>query len=181
MNDEKGSATRDEESKDQPQDMEASPEGDSDDQAASGADSAADKEAKSDHDEESEAAKEEVRKLEEEGPPEKLEDWPTGKAKYETFGGPEGDRPYNEGPEEQMGPADVRHREDGSVEVQGEEVDDPDEYKGEPIPGGPTDPNTPNLRMDKASPEDSSQSDEESGGEEESSDDEEDSDGEGEK
>jgi hypothetical protein len=34
----------------------------------------------------------------------------------------------------------VRHREDGSVEVGGEEVDDPDEFKGEPIPGGPTDP-----------------------------------------
>jgi hypothetical protein len=26
------------------------------------------------------------------------------------------------------------------VEVGGEEVDDPDEFKGEPIPGGPTDP-----------------------------------------
>jgi hypothetical protein len=35
----------------------------------------------------------------------------------------------------------VRHREDGAVEVGGEEVDDPDEFKGEPIPGGPTDPN----------------------------------------
>jgi hypothetical protein len=34
----------------------------------------------------------------------------------------------------------VRHHEDGSVEVGGEEVDDPDEYKGDPIPGGPTDP-----------------------------------------
>jgi hypothetical protein len=39
----------------------------------------------------------------------------------------------------------VRHREDGSVEVAGEEVDDPDEYKGEPIPGGPTDPNAPKI------------------------------------
>jgi hypothetical protein len=26
------------------------------------------------------------------------------------------------------------------VEVGGEQVDDPDEFKGEPIPGGPTDP-----------------------------------------
>jgi hypothetical protein len=26
------------------------------------------------------------------------------------------------------------------VEVGGEEADDPDEFKGEPIPGGPTDP-----------------------------------------
>ena len=34
----------------------------------------------------------------------------------------------------------MRHHEDGSVEVGGEKVDDPDEFKGEPIPGGPTDP-----------------------------------------
>ncbi len=27
------------------------------------------------------------------------------------------------------------------MEVGGEKVDDPDELKGEPIPGGPTDPN----------------------------------------
>lgn len=114
--------------------------------------------AQKDHEADSEQAKEEVRKLEEEGPPEKLEDWPTGKAKYETFGGPEGEHPYHEGPEKQLGPSDTRHREDGSVEVEGEEVDDPDELKGEPIPGGPTDPDTPNLRMDKASPEDSSRS-----------------------
>ena len=97
-------------------------------------------------------AKEEMKRLEEEGPPDKLEDWPSGKAKYETFGGPEGEHPYDEGPEQQMGPPDVRHREGGSVEVAGEEVDDPEKYKGEPIPGGPTDPDTPNLRTDKASP-----------------------------
>jgi hypothetical protein len=48
----------------------------------------------------------------------------------------------------------LRHREDGSVEIEGEEVDDPSEYKGPPIPGGPTDPDTPNLRMDKATPDD---------------------------
>jgi hypothetical protein len=112
-------------------------------------------------DDETEQAKEEIKQLEEEGPPEKLEDWPTGKAKYETYGGPEGEHPYDEGPEQQLGPADTRHREDGSVEVEGEEVDDPDELKGDPIPGGPTDPDTPNLRMDKASPAESSQTDEE--------------------
>ena len=27
--------------------------------------------------------------------------------------------------------------------IEGEEVDDPDEYKGEPIPGGPSDPDAP--------------------------------------
>jgi hypothetical protein len=40
------------------------------------------------------------------------------------------------------------------VEIEGEEVDDPSQYKGPPIPGGPTDPDTPNLRMDKATPDD---------------------------
>jgi hypothetical protein len=120
-------------------------------------------------DDETEKAKEEIKQLEEEGPPEKLEDWPTGKAKYETYGGPEGEHPYDEGPEKQLGPSDVRHREDGKVEIEGEEVEDSDEYKGEPIPGGPTDPDTPNLRMDKASPEDSSQTDDDSGDDEEDS------------
>jgi hypothetical protein len=98
-------------------------------------------------------AKQELRELEE-NPPEKLEDWPEGKAKYETFGGPEGEHGYHEGPEQQLGPSALRHREDGSVEIEGEEVDDPSKYKGPPIPGGPTDPDTPNLRMDKATPDD---------------------------
>src|SRR3954453_15660659 len=86
---------------------------------------------------ETEKAKEEIKQLEEEGPPDKLEDWPTGKAKYETFGGPEGGPPSPGGPDQQLGPAAPRHTEDGSVEVEGEEVDDPDELKGDPIPGGP--------------------------------------------
>jgi hypothetical protein len=29
------------------------------------------------------------------------------------------------------------------VTVDGEEVDNPDDYKGEPIPGGPSDPDAP--------------------------------------
>jgi hypothetical protein len=37
----------------------------------------------------------------------------------------------------------VRHYEDGTVTVGGDEVDNPDEFKGDPIPGGPTDPNAP--------------------------------------
>jgi hypothetical protein len=94
---------------------------------------------KTEHEQEMEEAKEEVQQLEED-PPDKLEDWPDGKAKYETFGGAEGDHSYDEGPEAKLGPDSVRHREDGSVEVSGEEADDPDEFKGEPIPGGPTDP-----------------------------------------
>ena len=38
-----------------------------------------------------------------------------------------------------LGPSSLRHHPDGTVTIAGEEVDDPDEYKGEPIPGGPTD------------------------------------------
>jgi hypothetical protein len=86
-------------------------------------------------------AKEKIRELEE-NPPDKLEDWPEDKAKYETFGGPEGEHSYDEGPERKLGPSSVRHHEDGRVTVEGEEVDDPDEYKDEPIPGGPTDPSS---------------------------------------
>ena len=94
---------------------------------------------KTEHEQEMEEAKQEVESLEDD-PPEKLEDWPDGKAKYETFGGAEGDHSYAEGPETNLGPDSVRHHEDGTVEVGGEEADDPDEFKGEPIPGGPTDP-----------------------------------------
>ena len=93
---------------------------------------------------EAEEAKQEMEKLEE-NPPEKLEDWPDGKAKYETFGGPEGEHSYEEGPEAKLGQSGVRHHEDGSVSIEGEKVDNPDEYKGEPIPGGPTDPNSPDV------------------------------------
>jgi hypothetical protein len=108
---------------------------------------------KTDAEQESDEAKEEVKKLEEEGPPAKLEDWPEGAAKYETFGGAEGEHGYHEGPEQQLGPSGLRHREGGAVEIEGEEVDDPEKYKGDPIPGGPTDPDTANLRMDKTSPD----------------------------
>ncbi|MGI8921079.1 MAG: hypothetical protein ACR2HD_05310 [Solirubrobacteraceae bacterium] len=87
---------------------------------------------------------EKMKKLEEEGPPERLEDWPD-ELKTKTFGGREGDHGYNEGPETQLGPSEVVHREDGSVTVAGEQVDDPEKYKGDPIPGGPTDPNSPTL------------------------------------
>jgi hypothetical protein len=93
---------------------------------------------------ETDDAKEEVRALEEE-PPEKLEDWPDGNAKYETFGGPEGETAYEEGPTARLGPSDVRHHDDGSVSVEGEKVDNPDDYKGDPIPGGPTDPDAMRL------------------------------------
>jgi hypothetical protein len=100
-----------------------------------------DGEEKTEHEQATEDAKKEVQELEDD-PPEKLEDWPGGKAKYETFGGKEGEHSYAEGPEQNLGPDSVRHHEDGSVEVGGEKVDNPDEFKGEPIPGGPTDPDS---------------------------------------
>ncbi len=81
--------------------------------------------------------------IEEGDPPAKLEDWPTDDAKYETYGGGEGDHGYDEGPEAKLGPSGVRHHEDGSVTIDGEPVDDPSQFKGDPIPGGPTDPNAP--------------------------------------
>src|SRR5919199_933470 len=76
-------------------------------------------------------------------PPDKLEDWPGGKAKYQTYGGPDSEGGYEDGATAKLGPSNLRHHEDGRVTIDGEEVDDPDEYKGEPIPGGPSDPDAP--------------------------------------
>ncbi len=117
---------------------------------------------KTDIEREKEEAREEVERLEED-PPGKLEDWPEGKAKYETFGGPEGEHSYDEGPEQNLGPDSVRHHEDGSVTVRGEEADDPDEYKGEPIPGGPTDPNSPDAPGEREKEEGDQQKEEDQG------------------
>jgi hypothetical protein len=86
-----------------------------------------------------EEAKEEIHRLEEGDPPEKLEDWPEGRAKYLTYGGPEGTAGYDEGPTRKLGPSSLEHHEDGSVSIEGEKVDNPDDYKAEPIPGSPAD------------------------------------------
>ena len=48
-----------------------------------------------------------------------------------------------------LGPASVEHHEDGSVTVGGEKVDNPDDFKGEPLPGGPTDPKQDRLGSDE--------------------------------
>jgi hypothetical protein len=80
-----------------------------------------------------EQAKEQMRELEEGDPPEKLEDWPDDRAKYLTYGGPEGTAGYDEGPTAKLGPSSLEHHEDGSVSIEGEKVDNPDEYKGERI------------------------------------------------
>jgi hypothetical protein len=99
-------------------------------------------EAKEAHD----RAEETMKKLEEsDEPPKDLEDWPDDEAKYVTYGGGEGDHGYDEGPEQKLGPSSLERHEDGTVSIEGEKVDDPDKYKGEPIKGGPTDPDAPDL------------------------------------
>ena len=89
--------------------------------------------------EESEKAQEEMRKLEEgEELPGDLSEWPGGAAKYETFG--KDDDAYGDGATGKLGPPGLTRHSDGSVEIDGKKVDNPDDYKGEPIKGGlPTD------------------------------------------
>src|SRR3954451_20354581 len=58
--------------------------------------------------EECEKAREKMDEIEE-APPADLEDWPDDAAKYETFGGPEGEHSYEEGAETELGPSYVRH------------------------------------------------------------------------
>jgi hypothetical protein len=105
---------------------------------------------KSDHEKAEEAAKvdekaEETMKELEDDPPTNLEDWPSDAAKYKTLGGTEGGQSYDEGPTKNLGPHDLERHEDGSISIEGEKVDNPDDYKADPIPGGPTDPNAPKL------------------------------------
>ena len=112
-----------------------------------------------------EEAKEVMSDLEEGDPPKDLADWPGGKAKYLTYGGPDGGESYDDGATSKLGPSSLRHHEDGSVTIEGEEVDDPDEYKGEPIPGGPSDPDAPAdpAMIGQENDEDEESSDEDSG------------------
>ena len=71
-----------------------------------------------------------MKKMEEEDePPSDLSEWPDDEAKYITYGGGEGDHGYDEGPEKKLGPSSLERHEDGSVTIDGEEVDNPDEYK----------------------------------------------------
>ena len=94
-----------------------------------------------------------MQKLEED-PPKDLNEWPDDENKYQTFGGPEGDHGYEEGVESKLGPSGLRHHEDGGVSIDGEKVDNPDEYKGDPIPGGPTDPNATGPDVDNEGDDD---------------------------
>jgi hypothetical protein len=79
-----------------------------------------------------EQAREEMRELEKQDePPEELEDWPDGKAKYETYGGADTESGYDEGPTSKLGPSDLEYQEDGSIEIGGEKVENPEDYRRE--------------------------------------------------
>jgi len=90
---------------------------------------------------ERELAQDEMVELEAGDVPTEREGWPSGPAQYLTYGSE--DDQYGTGATAKLGPADVRHYADGSVSIAGEKVDNPEDYKGEPLAGGPTDPNAP--------------------------------------
>ena len=79
-------------------------------------------------------AREKVKELEDD-PPKDLKEWPDDEAKYVTFGGGEGDHGYDEGPEKKLGPSSTRRFEDGSIEVEGEPVENPEDRKMPSIKG----------------------------------------------
>ena len=90
---------------------------------------------------ENEDASVEMRELESGDPPTELDDWPNGPAKYLTYGNEE-DEVYGVGVTAKLGPANLARFSDGSVAIDGEKVDNPDDYKGKPLAGGPTDAST---------------------------------------
>jgi hypothetical protein len=105
-----------------------------DEERQDGEDQGGQQQAAQEQEREVEEAKEELHSLEEGEPPSDLEDWPDGRAKYLTSGGPEGTAGYDEGPTAKLGPSSLEHHEDGSVTIEGEKVDDPEEYKSdEPV------------------------------------------------
>lgn len=82
--------------------------------------------------ERSEQAQKEIAELEQADElPQEISDWPSGPAKYETFG--KDDDAYGDGATEKLGPANLQRHADGSVSIDGEKVDNPEDYKGEPI------------------------------------------------
>ena len=96
-----------------------------------------------------EKAKEEIKEFESQDElPSDPKQYPDGPAKYLTIDA-DGEDPYGEGITGKLGPASVEHHEDGSVTVGGEPVDNPDDFKGEPLPGGPTDPKQDRLGSDE--------------------------------
>ncbi|HEX8207678.1 MAG TPA: hypothetical protein VF587_16560 [Solirubrobacteraceae bacterium] len=102
-----------------------------------------------------EKASETIREMEEKDePPTDLKEWPDDEAKYITYGGGEGDHGYDEGPEKKLGPSSLERHEDGSITIEGEEVDNPDDYKADPVQAAVDTP-TPD---DKESPEEAERS-----------------------
>ena len=82
--------------------------------------------------EETEQAEKEMQELENSDElPQDPSGWPSGPAKYETFG--KDDAAYGDGATEKLGPANLQRHADGSVTIDGKKVDNPDDYKGEPI------------------------------------------------
>jgi uncharacterized protein with von Willebrand factor type A (vWA) domain len=82
--------------------------------------------------ERSEQAQKEIEELEQADElPTEVSEWPSGPAKYETFG--KDDDAYGDGATEKLGPANLKRHADGSVSIDGKKVDNPDDYKGEPI------------------------------------------------
>ena len=99
-------------------------------QSEGGAPSAAER--AKEKDEAWEKGREKVAELEEmDDPPTDLKEWPDDEAKYITYGGGEGDHGYDEGPETKLGPSSLERHEDGSVTIDGEKVDNPDDYKAD--------------------------------------------------
>lgn len=93
---------------------------------------AADDDKGDDKDTATDDAREEMTKFQEQDElPSDLKQWPDGKAKYQTFDNESGEA-YGEGLTAKLGPS-VVHHEDGSVSIKGETVDNPEDYKGEPI------------------------------------------------
>jgi hypothetical protein len=88
---------------------------------------------------ENEQAAEEMHQLEEGDPPTSLDDWPDGPAKYLTYGTGE-DEAYGDGVTGKLGPANLERNGDGSIVIDGDKVDNPEDYKAEPLEGGPSDP-----------------------------------------
>jgi hypothetical protein len=86
-----------------------------------------------------ELAQEEMRELEAGAAPTDVDDWPSGPAKFLTYGIDDGES-YGAGLTAKLGPPDLRRYADGSVSIGGVKVDNPEDYRGKPIPGGPTDP-----------------------------------------
>ena len=103
---------------------------------------------------------EKIKELEEmDEPPTDLKEWPDDEAKYVTYGGGEGDHGYDEGPEKKLGPSSLEHHEDGSVTIEGEQVDNPDDYKADPVSAAVDTPTPDDRDEDSEDSEDSGSED----------------------